>query len=47
MMELLEIKLDDPFFSDVLKAKAEKSAIKRIRKILAGIDGACRLNQTK
>ena len=38
MMELLEIKLDDPFFSALLKAKAEKSAMKRIKKIVWRID---------
>ena len=38
MMELLEIKLDDPFFSALLKAKAEKSAMKRIKKIVRSID---------
>merc|ERR1712218_568193 len=38
MMELLEIKLEDPFFSALLKAKAEKSAMKRIKKIVWRID---------
>ena len=42
MMELLEIKLDDPFLSELLKAKAEKSALKRIKKIISRLDEPCR-----
>ena len=38
MMELLQIKLDDPFFSALLRAKAEKSAMKRIKKIVWSLD---------
>ena len=38
MKELTEIKLDDPFFSTLLRQKAERTATKKIKRILLKID---------
>ena len=38
MKELTEIKLDDPFFTSLLREKAERTATKKIKQILLKID---------
>ena len=38
MKELTEIKLDDPFFTDLLREKARRIATKKIKLILLRID---------
>ena len=45
MKELTEIKLDDPFFTTLLREKAERTATKKIKRILSKIDGASRSGQ--
>ena len=47
MKELTEIKLDDPFFSTLLRQKAARTATKKIKRILLKIDEPNRSGQGK
>ena len=45
MKELTEIKLDDPFFSTLLREKAQRTATKKIKRILSKLDEPSRSGQ--